>query len=92
MNVTVGSDGKNCNLLDENYQHDVDGWGALTMTSSKIDDVTVENFSRYIIYDSERGVVNESSELVVACVSKIGAFTPIYGILILGTFFDTSST
>jgi len=28
--------------------------------------VTAENFSRYIIYDNKRGVVNESSELVVA--------------------------
>jgi hypothetical protein len=36
------------------------------MTISNIDGVTVENFSRYIVFDSKRGVVNESNDLVVA--------------------------
>ena len=37
-----------------------------TIAISNIDGVTVENFSRYIVYDSKRDVVKESSELVVA--------------------------
>jgi hypothetical protein len=36
------------------------------MTRSGIDGVTVDNFSRYIVYDSKRGVVNQSNDLVVA--------------------------
>jgi hypothetical protein len=40
--------------------------GSPIITRSSIDDITVENFSRYIVYDSKRGVVNQSSDLVVA--------------------------